>query len=70
MGRVPTDDGAGGTRWEEGVLAIGNGGQRLFLLPRLDLAIAVTAGNYNAAEQSRPPLVVLRDVLLPALREA
>ena len=70
QGRVPIDDGAGGTRWDEMVQAIGNGGQRLFLLSRLDLAVAVTAGNYNAAEQSRPPMVVLRDVLLPALQDA
>jgi CubicO group peptidase (beta-lactamase class C family) len=67
MGRVPTNDGAGGTRWQEMVLAIGNGGQRLFLLPRLDLVVAVAAGNYNAPDQSRAPMVVLRDVLLPAL---
>lgn len=68
LGAVPMDDGAGGVRWEETVNAIGNGGQRLFLLPRLDLMVAVTAGNYDAADQWRPPMVVLRDVLLPALR--
>ena len=68
LGAVPMDDGASGVRWEETVSAIGNGGQRLFLLPRLELVVAVTAGNYDAAEQWRPPMVVLRDVLLPALR--
>jgi len=67
-GRVAADDGAGGVRWEEMVLAIGNGGQRLFLLPHLHLAVAVTAGNYDAPDQSRPPMIVLRDILRPALQ--
>ena len=68
LGAVPTDNGAGGLHWEETVSAVGNGGQRLFLLPRLDLVVAVTAGNYDAADQWRPPMVLLRDVLLPAFR--
>jgi CubicO group peptidase (beta-lactamase class C family) len=68
LGVVATDDGAGGTTWEPTVSAVGNGGQRLFLLPRLNLVVAVLAGNYDSPEQWRPPLAVLRDVLLPALR--
>jgi CubicO group peptidase (beta-lactamase class C family) len=68
LGAVPMGDGTGGVRWEEVVSAMGNGGQRLFLLPRLDLAVAVTAGNYDASENWRPSLVLLRDVLLPALQ--
>jgi CubicO group peptidase (beta-lactamase class C family) len=39
------------------------------LLPRLGLVVAITAGNYDAPDQWRPPTAVLRDVLLPALRE-
>jgi CubicO group peptidase (beta-lactamase class C family) len=69
LGAVPTDDGAGGVRWEETVSAMGNGGQRLFLLPRLNLVVAVSAGNYDMPDQWRPPLVLLRDVVLPALRK-
>lgn len=68
VGAVAMDDGAGGLRWDETVSAMGYGGQRLFLLPRLDLAVAVFAGNYDSADQWLPPLAVLRDVLLPALR--
>ena len=47
----------------------GGMGQRLFLLPQLELVVVVTAGNYDVSDFSRlPPMVVLRDVLLPALR--
>jgi CubicO group peptidase (beta-lactamase class C family) len=67
LGATAMADG-GGVRWEETVSAAGNGGQRLYLLPRLGLAVAITAGSYDAPDQWRPPLAVLRDVLLPALR--
>ena len=70
LGAVARDDGRGGVQWEQTVSAVGNGGQRLFLLPRLGLVVAITAGNYDATDQWRPPTAVLRDVLLPALREA
>ena len=62
LGAVSMDDGAGGVCWETTVSAVGNGGQRLFVLPRLDLAVAVLAGNYDASDQWRPPMAVLRDV--------
>jgi len=68
LGRVPMDDGVGGVRWEAMVNAVGNGGQRLFLLPQFDLVVVVTAGNYDMADGWRPSMVVLRDVLLPALQ--
>jgi hypothetical protein len=30
--------------------------------------VAVTAGNYDHPNQAQPPMVVLRDLVLPALR--
>jgi CubicO group peptidase (beta-lactamase class C family) len=68
LSTVPVDDGANGVYQEKTINAVGNGGQRLFLLPRLELVVAVTAGNYNNLNQGNPPMVILRDLLLPALR--
>lgn len=47
--------------------AMGNGGQRLIVLPDLELAVAVTAGNYDDPEQWRTPVAVLEQIILPAL---
>ncbi|MEN3615485.1 serine hydrolase [Plantactinospora sp. ZYX-F-223] len=49
------------------VSGIGNGGQRLIVLPDLDLAVAITAGNYDDPDQWRTPVTLLERVVLPAL---
>jgi CubicO group peptidase (beta-lactamase class C family) len=60
---------AGGTvRLEHWVGCFGNGGQRLWVFPDLELMIVVTAGNYSAAEQWLPPIRVVREVVLPSIR--
>ncbi len=48
-------------------IAFGEGGQRLFLMPGLKLAVAITAGNYLAGDQWVPPTRVLRDVILASI---
>ncbi len=41
-------------------MALGNGGQRLVVLPSLDLVLTVLTGNYNRADQLKVPLAVTR----------
>jgi CubicO group peptidase (beta-lactamase class C family) len=48
--------------------AVGNGGQRLFVSPKLDLMVVTTFGNYDTPDQSAPPNTTLLDVVMPAIR--
>jgi CubicO group peptidase (beta-lactamase class C family) len=52
-----------GHRWVGGM---GNGGQRLVVLPSLDLVVAISAGNYDRPDQWRTPSTLLEQVVLPA----
>jgi CubicO group peptidase (beta-lactamase class C family) len=65
LGALATGAGAPAARFDG---AIGNGGQRLYVLPERKLAVAITAGNYNLPTQGAAPLFVMQQVILPSLR--
>lgn len=54
-------------RLERMWMAQGEGGQRLFIIPALQLVIAMTAGNYLKEDQGIPPTRVLREVILGSI---
>jgi CubicO group peptidase (beta-lactamase class C family) len=47
--------------------AVGEGGQRLFIIPAVHLVIAMTSGNYEKEDQWLPPTRVLREVVLASV---
>ena len=54
-------------RLERMWMAQGEGGQRLFTIPALQLVIAIIAGNYGRDDQGIPPTRLLREVILPSI---
>jgi len=54
----------GGNRRVDMVVATGNGGQKIYLVPSLDLVVVMTGGNYNAQS---PAMAIMAKELLPAV---
>ncbi|CAN5670009.1 hypothetical protein BH11PSE3_BH11PSE3_43830 [soil metagenome] len=53
-------------KWTAGV---GLGGQRLFVVPALDLVVMITAGHYRSALQGAIPSGIFNRVVLPAVKD-
>ena len=66
LGEVPV---GAPIRTERLIAGVGWGGQRLFLMPALDLVVAMNAGNYRrpGLEQRRVAYAVLTELVLPAV---
>jgi CubicO group peptidase (beta-lactamase class C family) len=57
-----------GSQHVDVIAAEGNGGQKIYLVPKYDLVAVFTAGGYNA--ESTPPNTILAKIILPALMAA
>jgi len=55
-----------GVRLEHWVGCFGNGGQRLFVFPDLELIVVTTFGNFTP-DQWIPPVRILREAVLPSI---
>ena len=76
--RVPAEDGLEyGYQWWLGrgradgrpwIAGFGNGGQRLAIVPDLDLVVVVLAGNYNQPDAWKLSVTIMDEIVSPALR--
>jgi CubicO group peptidase (beta-lactamase class C family) len=54
-------------RLERMWMAQGEGDQRLFVIPALQLVVAITSGNYGKEQQGISPMRILREVILGSI---
>ena len=77
--QVPSEDGlfygyqwwlgTGSREGRDWMAGFGNGGQRLVMIPHLDMAVVVLAGNYNQRDAWKLSVRILTEVIFPSIRE-
>lgn len=67
MGETPVPAFTGAQRWYAGM---GNGGQRLLVMPSAQLCCVIYAGNYSQPENWVPPNRIWREIVLANLQKA
>ncbi len=55
--------------FREAIFAMGNGGQRLFVMPSLNLTVVTYSGNYNRMDQWINPTLILQKIVLANITE-
>ena len=61
--------GNGETREVDTILATGNGGQKIFIVPAYRLVAVFTGGNYNS-DKDTPPNEIMPEIVLPGILKA
>jgi CubicO group peptidase (beta-lactamase class C family) len=51
------------------IAGFGNGGQRLFVVPKLDLVVAINAAHYGSPLQGLIPIAILNRLVMPAVND-
>ena len=51
------------------IAAVGLGGQRIFVVPDLDLVVMMTSGLYTSGQQGHAEIDILANFVIPSLRD-